>query len=189
MLRCIADKLFEDKRWTCVLLSLWMCTSVTIFWYLGAFHVQFMTTGPSDGTIFMGLVINNWPKWWCLATFSFCNTAINEFLGSALGPWFINTVQDHKCVQLPYSKFTCLLISQIFTVYEHVMSVFGIFLMFSQIDFMLLRMSADLLVNQYSMARFMLHKKVRLCTDPDEEDVLISRDFVVEDVLDSIDEP
>jgi hypothetical protein len=143
-----------------MLLMAWMCTSVGIFWTLGAFHVQFMTFGPSSATIFMGMTIDNWFKWWCLASFSFCNTGVNEFLGSALGPWFINTVQDQKCTKLPYSKLTCLAISQLFTVYEHVMSVFGIFLMFSQIDFMLLRMAADLIVNQYSMTRFMLHKDV-----------------------------
>ena len=154
----LLDRLFEDKRYTTVLLVGWMFTSVTIFWWLGAFHVQFMTFGPSNKTVFMGLVIDNWTKWLFLATFSFCNTCVNEFLGSALGPWFTNTVQDQKCQTLPYSKFTCLAIAQIFTIYEHVMSVFGIFLMFSQIDFMLLRMLADLLVNQYSMNRFMLNK-------------------------------
>jgi hypothetical protein len=165
--RCIMDRLFEDKRCTCVLLIVWLTTSVSIFWYLGAFHVQFMTVGPSEETVFMGLTIDNWPKWYCLAGFSFCNTAINEFLSSALGPWFINTVQDHKCVNLPYTKFTCLFISQILIVYEHIMSIFGIFLLFSQIDFMILRMCADILVNQYSMNRFMMGKKVVLRGDKD----------------------
>lgn len=42
------------------------------------------------------MVIDNWFKWGCLAVFSFLNTAVNEFLGSALVPWFTNTIMDHK---------------------------------------------------------------------------------------------
>jgi hypothetical protein len=183
MMDVLLEKLFEDKRYTTVLLTTWMSLSVMIFWYLGAFHVQFMTMGPSNGTIFMGLVIDTWNKWWCLASFSFCNTAINEFLGSALMPWFTNTVQDHKCSTLPYSKNTCMVISQMFTIYGHVMSVFGIFLMFSQIDFMLVRMVADIGVNQYSMRRFMIHKDVA------ETHSLVSTDDTeteVDELLDKI---
>ena len=103
---------------------------------------------------------NDWWKWSALATFSFFNTAVNEFLDSALSPWFVNTVQDHKTRFLPYSKFTCLVITQMFTIYGHIMSVFGIFLFFSQLDFLLIRLVADLIVNHYVTYRFMANKTV-----------------------------
>lgn len=80
----------------------------------------------------MAMKIDTWAKWYALAAFSFCNTTINEFIGSALIPWFTNTIQDQKTRYLDHNKSTCMAISLVFDVYSHVMSVFGIYLMFSQ---------------------------------------------------------
>lgn len=92
LLRCIKS-LFHDKRLTVIVLVAWMTLACTIFQQLGAFHSQFMTFGPSEKTEFMAMKIDSWPKWHALAIFSFFNTAINEFIGSALVPWFTNTIQ------------------------------------------------------------------------------------------------
>lgn len=83
----------QDKRATTCVLLLWMTVTCSIFYFLGAFHIHFMTFGPSPKTTFMGMTIDTWVKWNALAAFSFTNTAMNEFLGSALGPWFTNTIQ------------------------------------------------------------------------------------------------
>jgi hypothetical protein len=87
---CLVDVvklLFDDKRYTMILLVSWMTMACIVFYFLGAFHMHFMTFGPSDETIFMGMTIDTWGKWYCLASFSFMNTAVNEFLGTALLPW------------------------------------------------------------------------------------------------------
>jgi hypothetical protein len=52
----------------------------------------------------MGLKIDTWSKWSALAAFSFCNTCINEFISNALGPWFVNSLQDHKTRSIQYCK-------------------------------------------------------------------------------------
>ena len=159
-LRKSIDILFEEKRVTMALVTVWLIATCIIFSSLGAFHMQFMTLGPSAHTVFMGMVIDDWYKWCALSTFSFLNTGVNEFLDSALSPWFLNTVQDHKTKFLPYSKLTCLVITQVFTVYSHIMSVFWIFLFFSQLDFLLIRLLADLIVTHYVTYRFMENKTV-----------------------------
>ena len=164
----LVDVLFENKIATTFLVVAWMLFTCCLFYTLGAFHMQFMTFGPSPHTTFMGMVIDTWVKWAALACFSFLNTAMNEFLDSALAPWFTNTIQDHKTKYLPYPKMTCLAIVQLFTLYTHVMGVFGIFLFFSQVDFLLIRLAADLIVSHYVTIRFMEPKRV----DP----VMYSRD-------------
>lgn len=58
------------------------------------------------------------------------------------------------------AQVTCLAITQVHTAYCHIMGVFGIFLLFSQIDFLLVRMFADLLVNHYTTMKFMDGKRV-----------------------------
>jgi hypothetical protein len=89
----IVKKLFDDKRCTVALLVLWMIAVCTIFYFLGAFHMSYMHVGPGEDTVFMGLKINSWGKWAALATFSFFNTCINEFISNALGQWFVNSLQ------------------------------------------------------------------------------------------------
>lgn len=84
---------FHDKRFTVGLLFVWMFVTCTIFSFLGAFHNQFMTLGPSENTVFMAMKINTWHKWYALATFSMLNTTVNEFIASSLVPWFQNTIQ------------------------------------------------------------------------------------------------
>jgi len=156
----IVRLMFDDKRYTMILLLAWMTVTCCVFHQLGAFHMHFMTFGPSEETIFMGMIINTWNKWYCLATFSFLNTSTNEFLGNALLPWFQNTIQDHKCQYIPYTKITCVSIIMLYDVYTHVMSIFGIYLLFSQIDFLIIRLVADMIVTLLTTFWFLQHKIV-----------------------------
>jgi hypothetical protein len=52
----------------------------------------------------------------------------------------------------------CLLITQCWSVYCNIMGVFGLFLAMTQIDFVLIRMGADLTVNVYTNLKFMRNK-------------------------------
>jgi hypothetical protein len=93
----LVKKLFDDKRCTVALLVVWMIAVCTIFYCLGAFHMPYMHVGPGEDTVFMGLKIDSWGKWSALASFSFLNTCINEFISNALGPWFVNSLQVAAC--------------------------------------------------------------------------------------------
>ena len=121
---------------------------------------KFMSFGPSTTTIFMGIVLDTWYKWGLVAAFTFVNTSINDFMSDAISPWILNTITDHKSKYLPYSKFICLMISQLWSIYCNVMSVFGLFLAMTQVDFVFIRMSADLFVSVYTNMRFMRNKVV-----------------------------
>jgi len=127
---------------------------------LDLMHSTFMTFGPSPGTKFMTLSIDTWHKWALLVSATFLNTCVTDFMADAIVPWLQNTVQDHKTHYLPYSKFTCYLISQLWGVYGSVMSIFAIGLMTSQIDFLLVRMGADLITSTFTTYKFMRHKSV-----------------------------
>jgi len=75
-------------------------------------------------------------------------------------PFITNCIQDHKSEFIPYNKFTCLLIIQVFTVYAVIMSVIGLFVALSQVDFMLIRLLADLVVNHFTTYFFLRGKSV-----------------------------
>ena len=152
------DKIFDDKRIAVCFLMLWLVIVVTVFKDIGLLDTKFMNFGPSASTVFMGMVLDTWYKWSLVAAFTFVNTSINDFMSDAISPWILNTITDHKTKFLPYSKTTCICISQLWSVYCNVMSVFGLFLAMTQVDFVMIRMSADLTVNFYTNMRFMRNK-------------------------------
>jgi len=152
--------IFDDKRYTSVILITWMVLVWCIFTELGLMEANFMHFGPGEHVRVMGVVLDSWYKWWCIALFTFVSTSINAFVGDAIMPWIQNTIQDHKTRYIPYSKVTCIIITQTWTVYCCVMGVFALFVMLSQFDFMLVRISADLMVNIYTSYAFLRNKTV-----------------------------
>jgi len=152
------DTIFDDKRIITVFLLVWLATVVTIFDDIGLMNTQFMTLGPSNSTLFMGVVLNSQYKWGLVAGFTFVNTAVNDFVSDALSPWILNTISDHKTRFIPYPKWVCFLVTQVWSFYCNIMSVFSIFLAMSQIDFVIIRMLADLTVNAYTTNKFMRNK-------------------------------
>lgn len=153
-------RFFHDKRASVILLMVWVVLTAAFFAKLGILQSEFMTFGPSAHTRFMGAVLDTWIKWMFVAIFSFVNTLVHEFTTDALQPWIQNTIQDHKTKWLPYSKTTCHFIMLTYTVYTHVTMVFSIFLYMSQIDFLALRLLADMLVTCYSTHLFTSTKYV-----------------------------
>lgn len=154
------QKFFDDKRYTSVILITWMVLVWCIFTELGLMEANFIHFGPGEHVHVMGLVLDTWYKWGCIVVFTFVSTSINAFVGDAIMPFITNTIQDHKTRYIPYSKVTCIIITQTWTVYCCVMGVFALFVMLSQIDFMLVRIVGDVLVNIYTSYSFMRNKKV-----------------------------
>jgi hypothetical protein len=155
----VIDRLFDDKRVAVFVLMCWLSIVLVVFKDIGLLDTKFMRLGPSEDTNFMGVQLNSWYRWGLVAGFTFVNTAVNDFMSDAISPWILNTITDHKTRYIPYPKWMCLLISQLWSVYCNIMSVFGIFLAMSQIDFVLIRMSADLVVNTYTNTKFMRDKE------------------------------
>jgi hypothetical protein len=120
----------------------------------------FLAFGPNDRTVLFGFKLNTWTKWSCVALYTFVSTCIADFTSDSVGPWITNTIQDHKNQYIPYSKVTCLCIVQAFSMYAIIMGTIHLFVALSQVDFMLMRMSADLLVNYYTTSRFIECKQV-----------------------------
>lgn len=153
------DRIFDDKRVAVAVLMLWLTVVMTVFKDIGLLDTSFMQLGPSASAKFMGVILDSWYKWGMVATFTLLNTAMNDFMSDAISPWIINTITDHKTRFIPYPKYVCLGIAQMWAIYCNLMSVFGMFLAMTQMDFVLIRMMADLAVNTYTNMKFMRGKQ------------------------------
>jgi hypothetical protein len=156
----ILDTVFDDKRVAIMVLMVWLIIVLISFNTIGLFHSDFMRFGPHPTTKIMTLTIDTWHNWWLVAMASFLSTCVNDFFGDSLSPFFLNTIQDHKTKYLPYSKTTCYIILQLWSTYCCLMSIFSVGLLMSQIDFLLIRLVADLGVNTFTTFKFLRGKEV-----------------------------
>ena len=154
------DTVFDDKRVAIMVLMVWLIIVLISFNTIGLFHSDFMRFGPHPTTKIMTLTIDTWHNWWLVAMASFLSTCVNDFFSDSLSPFFLNTIQDHKTKYLPYTKTTCYIILQLWSTYCCLMSIFSVGLLMSQIDFLLIRLVADLGVNTFTTFKFLRGKEV-----------------------------
>jgi hypothetical protein len=154
-------KVFDNKLLISGLILLWTCLSCSVFCVIMIKdNSNFLVLGPNSRNQLFGVKMDSWFKWWVTAIYTFVSTAIAAFASDALCPFFTNVIEDHKTIHIPYSKFTCLMIVQVFTIYGVIMSVIGMFVALTQIDFMFIRIAADLLVNSHTTYYFLRGKVV-----------------------------
>lgn len=155
------ERLFNDQRLVSVGIGAWSVLSAAVFC---AIMLQdkspFLNFGPSQHTKLFGAKLDTWLEWWAVAIYTFTSTAIAAFATDRVVPWITNTVQDHKTRFLPFTKITCWVIIQVFTFYAVTQSVIGLFVALTQVDFMLIRLFADMLVNHFTTFWFLRHKTV-----------------------------
>jgi len=142
---------------------------------------HFLSFGPNQRTILFGVRLDEWWKWWVVAIYTFVSTCIAAFTSDSVMPWITNTIQDHKTKFIPYNKSTCLVIIQVFTIYAVIMSVIGLFVALTQVDFMLIRLIADLIVNHFTTIWFLQDKIV----DPEKYNLWCKNGLAEEDKIDT----
>ena len=153
--------LFDDQRLLVAMLTVWTVLSSAVCYYIMLVdHSPFLSFGPNERTVLFGVKLDSWFKWWVVAIYTFVSTTIAAFASDSIVPWVTNTIQDHKTKFIPYRPWVCILIIQLFTVYAVIMSVIGLFVALSQVDFMLIRLGADIIVNHITTLYFLRGKIV-----------------------------
>ena len=162
-MRRMCEVLFNDQRLVSLCIGVWSVASAAVFAVIMLNdNSPFLNFGPSPRTELFGVKLDSWWEWWTVALYTFFSTAIAAFSTDSVVPWITNTVQDHKNMYLPFSKFSCWMIIQVFTFYAVTQSVIGLFVALTQVDFMLIRMIADMIVNHFTTYWFLRNKKVDL---------------------------
>ncbi len=146
---------FNDKRWTAAIIVVWSIIVFAVFFSMGVLHSSFFRFGPSENLKFMGIVIDSYSEWTCLAIYCAVDTMIKSFSHDSLIPWVNNVITDEKCKQLPYSKAVCMAVIEIYFCYVHFSHVIRMFLTLSQCDFILISALADIGMKLYSYDVYM----------------------------------
>ena len=151
--------LFNDQRVVAAGLAVWTLLCVAVFLQIMiANGSAFLAMGPNSKTRLFDVQLDTWPKWWCVAVHTFVSTCIAAFASDSVAPFIVNTVQDQKTRYIPFAKTTCLVIIQVWTTYAGIMGTIGLFIALTQIDFLIIRLVADLIVNFMTTAYFLNDK-------------------------------
>jgi len=152
--------LFNDRRVVVAFLGLWTVLCCAVFLHIMFLDGSaFLVVGPNKQTRLFNVPLDTWPKWWCVAVYTFVSTCIAAFASDSVAPFIVNTVQDHKTRYIPYTKTTCLIIIQVWTTYAVIMGTISLFVALTQIDFLVIRLVADLIIN-FVTTTYFLHDKV-----------------------------
>ena len=149
---------FNDKRVTALILVVWLITIFLIFLSLGVLHSDFFRFGPGPKLHFMSIVIDTYQEWMLLALYCCVDKLVQSFGHDSIILWQTHTLADPKCKSLPYSKSTCLLITETYYAYLHFSYIFKFFLSFTQFDFVLIAALSDMVMKIYSYSSYMEHK-------------------------------
>ena len=178
--------LFNDQRVVTAGLAVWTILCVAVFLHIMiADESAFLAMGPNTRTRLFNVPLDTWPKWWCVAVYTFVSTCIAAFASDSVAPFIINTVQDHKTRYIPFAKTTCLVIIQVWTTYAVIMGTIGLFVALTQIDFLIIRLVADLIVNFMTTAYFLNDKiyDVQLYLDWERNQKQLDEDLTFDDEL------
>jgi hypothetical protein len=162
MLSCFGhalNKVFDDQRLMVASIWVWLVIVLIIFSQMGLFHSEFVRFGPSPTTTYVGITLDTWEKWSAVAIFSAVSSFMNDMANESLEPFFLCVIRDVKGRYIPFSKLSCVLLTQAWTIYASVMSLFALYTFFSQADFVLIKLIVGLLVNMYSTIRYLRNKK------------------------------
>ena len=157
----MCEAIFNDRRIITLMLAGWtFISALAFYWIMASDGSPFLQFGPNDHTKLFGVAIDNWGKWWVVTLYTFISTGIAAFASDSIVPFITNTIQDHKTVYIPYSKPMCLVIIQVFTTYSVVVSILGLFVALTQVDFTVVRLLSDLIINHITTAYFLRGKVV-----------------------------
>jgi hypothetical protein len=153
------SRVFQDKRLIAALFVSWGFFVVIFFAHAGVFRSSFVHFGPSAHLKFLEYEIDTWAKWTCVAFFSIMDAAMWELAHEAIHPWEMNSVLDPKTKTLPYSKPVCLLVLESYYLHGVVLGPFSFWMRLTQLDFVLMKGIATMLMRTYSHYQYIKDKE------------------------------
>jgi hypothetical protein len=132
--RCCKADAPVDKLRLMLLLLLWLAGTMATYGWLGVFGSEYFRVGPSPTLEFLGTPIDSWHKWAVLVLFRAASPVFEVATMDMVGPWMLTRLQDEDKLDLPYPKWKCSLIVQLYFLYGNVNGVFALFLTLTQAD-------------------------------------------------------
>lgn len=133
------------------IISLWMfiviITISTLIKYEDNEEKDFYKFGPNEDLIILGFKVNNNTKYTIVVSYCFLNSLIRTLYNSILHPWLINNIQDEGKAKYKELNNFSYEVSMVTTAYMWFVWFIYMNILLSQIDMVLVEISADIVMS------------------------------------------
>lgn len=137
----------------CRLLMLWML--IIIFSSIFTIDLNHLRIGPNDDLKIFGWVINTPEKYMGVIAYCLINSVFRTINSNILSPWQINNIQDeNKGIDVTHYWFAYE-ITAITTIYHWFDWYIYMNILLSQIDMVIIEISADVIISIWSTRRYL----------------------------------
>ncbi len=153
--------MLTDRRIAIAILLIWLGLLACCFIAAGGTGDNALIRfgwGPSPDLRFLGIVIDTWTKWTLLSSFVCIDMGVNVWASEIIGPWIGNTIYDHKEPRLEYTHATSMAITNLFFLYSSLRQIMTVYIAFTQIDILLLRILVDVVVTLFTSWAYIMPK-------------------------------
>jgi len=152
--------LFGDRLFIVVILLTLQLGNQAGYVFMGVYSSEYFTWGPNDRLFFVGAPIDTWTKWYYLIGSRVISVISEAGLGSQVKCWIETYVQSTDKVYLPYAKWKCRIIVQIYAIYERLNEMFSLFLVLTQADVALAEILCQAFILQlWTLPRWLRRKE------------------------------
>jgi len=123
----------------------WLVTVVSVFSGMG-FLNRYIAFGPNSELTFLNVVIDTWEKWTILIIYTLASNVVQIYTSDVIYPWIVTQVQNIK-TPLIYSKGGTISMVLFYNFSVTFGSFIGIYIVFTQADFMIATIIAQLITN------------------------------------------
>ena len=118
----------------------------------------FFKFGPNNTFYIIGINIDNYEKYLCVAFYCFANSIARCVMINLLQPWLINQVQDKSKEKTSAITLTAYQINSVVKIYAWVDWFIYMKLLFSQIDIFIIEIGADVIVSNIAVYYYLRNK-------------------------------
>jgi len=141
------------------IIAIWMVVVFITMFGVGFVNSDFFHFGPSTNVKFFANTIDTWGKWTAVVCYTVINQCIQTYGLETITPWMINDIQNKNNNILKNSPMAIQIIIATWYVYLWSGRIFGIQILTSQIDFLLVVLASDLFATFVTTRWYIKRKK------------------------------
>lgn len=176
--RVILTAVLQDPRLATSIVVAWLAILVAVFASVSRRtsnkFIQ-LGFGPSPDLYLLDVHINTWGRWFGMNLMVFVHTIVQSLLSEIIQPWMSTHVYttDNRVI-LRYSKPTTMTLANMYGVCSVIMQAISLYITFTQVDIMLVRVIATIMVITLTTYYSIRHKSSVDGSDDDEDTLLPS---------------
>ena len=140
-------------------LGLWIFATSLYLIYLRECNILiFFNVGPSKTVHFVGIVIDNWGKWYLMMGFTIVTQILKMLADEIISPWIINTIMDDKSNDCNLQYYESQAICQTYYLFSAMVKIVQISISITQIDFIIVFIMTDIIISIYTTHMYLKSK-------------------------------